>query len=291
MIEFLTAPLAYPFMVRGLLAAMLVGAVCAVVGTYVVLRGMAFFGDALAHTILPGIAGGYLVSGGDRGALFWWALATAIGSALGIGAISRGARLKEDTAIGIVFASMFALGIAMISTVSSSAVDLTHFLFGDVLGVSSGDLMRSAIFGGLILACVALLYKEFMVLAFDPVLAETLRLPVRTLEYLLLALIAVAIVVSIQTVGVALMLAVLVTPAATASLLTRRLHWMMLLAALVASASGAAGLYISYYLGVASGAAIVLTCTAIFLVTWAATRLARLVAPGGERGAPLTPGG
>lgn len=267
------APLAYPFMVRGLLAAVLVGVVCAVVGTYVVLRGMAFFGDALAHTILPGIAGGYLVSGGDRGALFWWALATAIASALGIGAISRGARLKEDTAIGIVFAGMFALGIAMISTVSSSAVDLSHFLFGDVLGVSGADLTRSAIFGGLILACVALLYKEFMVLAFDPVLAETLRLPVRALEYLLLALIAVAIVVSIQAVGVALMLAVLVTPAATASLVTRRLHWMMLIAALIAAASGAAGLYISYYLGVASGAAIVLTCTAAFLVTWAVTHL------------------
>jgi manganese/iron transport system permease protein len=273
MSEFLLAPLAYPFMVRGLLAAMLVGVVCAVVGAYVVLRGMAFFGDALAHTILPGMAGGYLVSGGDRGALFWWALATAIASALGIGAISRGARLKEDTAIGIVFAGMFALGIAMISTARSSSVDLSHFLFGDVLGVSTADLTRSAIFGGLILAAVFLLYKEFMVLAFDQVLAETLRLPVRALEYLLLALIAVAIVVSIQTVGVALMLAVLVTPAATASLLTHRLHWMMLLAALIAALAGAIGLYVSYYLAIASGAAIVLTCTAIFLVVWAATHL------------------
>lgn len=273
MSEFLLAPLAYPFMVRGLLAATLVGVVCAVVGTYVVLRGMAFFGDALAHTILPGMAGGYLVSGGDRGALFWWALAAAIASALGIGAISRGARLREDTAIGIVFAGMFALGVAMISTAPSSSVDLSHFLFGDVLGVSTGDLARSAIFGGIILAAVILLYKEFMVLAFDQVLAETLRLPVRTLEYLLLALIAVAIVVSIQTVGVALMLAVLVTPAATASLLTHRLHWMMLLAALIAALAGVIGLYISYYLGVASGAAIVLTCTAIFLIVWAGTQL------------------
>jgi ABC-type Mn2+/Zn2+ transport system permease subunit len=284
MIEFLLAPLAYPFMVRGLLAAMLVGVVCAVVGAYVVLRGMAFFGDALAHTILPGMAGGYLVSGGDRGALFWWALATAIASALGIGAISRGARLKEDTAIGIVFAGMFALGIAMISTARSSSVDLSHFLFGDVLGVSTGDLTRSVIFGGLILATVALLYKEFMVLAFDQVLAETLRLPVRALEYLLLALIAVAIVVSIQTVGVALMLAVLVTPAATASLLTHRLHWMMLLAALIAALAGVIGLYISYYLGVASGAAIVLTCTAIFLVVWAGTQLRSALPQSGAGG-------
>lgn len=273
MIELLTAPLAYPFMVRGLLAAVIVGVVCAVVGVYVVLRGMAFFGDALAHTVLPGIAGGYLVSGGDRGALFWWALVTAVASALGIGAISRATKLREDTAIGIVFAGMFALGIAMISTAGSYSVDLTHFLFGDVLGVSQGDLLRSAAFGAGILLTIALLYKEFMVLAFDPVLAETLRLPVRPLEYMLLALIAVAIVVSIQTVGVALMLAVLVTPAATATLLTRRLHWMMLIAAAIAAASGAAGLYLSYYLGVASGAAIVLTCTAVFLVTWAITHL------------------
>lgn len=279
MIEFLSAPLAYAFMVRGLIAAVIVGVVCAVVGVYVVLRGMAFFGDALAHTILPGIAGGYLVSGGDRGALFWWALATAIASALGIGAISRGTKLREDTAIGIVFAGMFALGVAMISTAGSYSVDLTHFLFGDVLGVSQADLLRSAVFGGGILLTIGLLYKEFMLLAFDPVLAETLRLPVRTLEYLLLALIAVAIVVSIQTVGVALMLAVLVTPAATASLLTRRLHWMMLIAAAIAAASGIAGLYLSYYLGVASGAAIVLTCTAVFLVTWGVTRLLSAMRP------------
>ncbi|HMQ33166.1 MAG TPA: metal ABC transporter permease [Chloroflexaceae bacterium] len=278
MLELLTAPLAYPFMVRGLLAAVIVGVVCAVVGVYVVLRGMAFFGDALAHTILPGLAGGYLVSGGDRGALFWWALATAVASALGIGAISRGTKLREDTAIGIVFAGMFALGVAMISTAGSYSVDLTHFLFGDVLGVSQGDLLRSAVFGAAILLTVGLLYKEFMVLAFDPVLAETLRLPVRPLEFLLLGLIAVAIVVSIQTVGVALMLAVLVTPAATASLLTRRLHWMMLIAAAIAAASGVAGLYISYYLGVASGAAIVLTCTAVFLGAWAVTHLRVLVA-------------
>jgi manganese/iron transport system permease protein len=273
MIEFLTAPLAYPFMLRGLLAAVMVGIVCAVVGTFVVLRGMAFFGDALSHTILPGMAAGYLLNGGDRGALFWWALATAIASSLGIGAVSRGARLREDTAIGVVFAGMFALGIALISTVRSYSVDLTHFLFGDVLGVGAGDLLRIAIFGGLILLTVALLYKELMLLAFDSVLATTLRLPVRALEYLLLVLIAVAVVVSIQTVGVSLMLAVLVTPAATASLLTRRLAPMMLLAAGMAAACGVVGLYLSYYLGIASGAAIVLTCTALFLLAWAGSRL------------------
>lgn len=290
MIDLLTAPLAYPFLVRGMIAAVLVGVVCAVVGTYVVLRGMAFFGDALAHTILPGIAAGYLVNGGDRGALFWWALATAVGSSLGIGAITRGARVKEDTAIGIVFAGMFALGVAMISTARSYSVDLSHFLFGDVLGVSAGDLVRMAIFGAAILLTIVLLYKELMLLSFDPVLAETLRLPARALDYLLLVLIAVAVVVSIQTVGVALMMAVLVTPAATASLLTRRLHWMMLIAAGVAALSGLAGLYLSYYLGIASGAAIVLTCTAIFLLTWAATRLAQILPSPRANGPAAEPG-
>ena len=248
-------------MVRGLLAALMVGMVCATVGTYVVLRGMAFFGDALSHAILPGVAIGYLVGGGARGPLFWWAMLAAVISSIGIGAISKGAKLSEDTAIGVVFAGMFALGIAMISTVRSYSVDLAHFLFGDVLGVSNTDLLLIGIFGGLIVLTVVLFYKEFLVLSFDPLLAMTLRLPAQLLEYLLLVLIALAIVVSLQTVGVALMVAMLVTPAATAYLLTRRLPTMMVLAAAIASASGVIGLYISYYASIASGAAIVLTST------------------------------
>ncbi len=275
MLDLLLQPLQYPFMLRGMSAAVLVGVVCAVLGAYVVLRGMAFFGDALAHAILPGIAVGYLVGGGARGPLFWWGMLTAVVSAIGIGAISRSARIKEDTAIGIIFAGMFALGIALISTVRSYTVDLAHFLFGDVLGVRSQDLLMSAIFGAVILLVVFLFYKEFMVLSFDPVLAATLRLPVRFLDYLLMVLIAVAIVVSLQTVGVALMVAMLVTPAATAYLLTRRLPVMMALASLFAAFSGVIGLYVSYYFNVASGAAIVLTCTAMFILVWAGTSLAR----------------
>jgi len=251
-----------------MLAAVLVGIVCAVVGTYMVLRGMAFFGDALAHTILPGIAIGYLVSGGEREPLFWWALGTAVVAALGIGAVSRQARVREDTAIGIIFAGMFALGIALISTVRSYAVDLTHFLFGDVLGVSTHSLWLILIFGGLVLLTIAAFYKEFLTISFDPILAATLRLPVGLLNNLLLALIAVTVAVSLQTVGVALMVAMLVTPAATAYLLTNRLPVMMAIAACIASFSGVAGLYLSYYLSIASGAAIVLTATAIFLVVF-----------------------
>ena len=258
--------MSYPFMVRGLMAVVMVGIVCATVGTYVVLRGMAFFGDALAHAILPGVAVGYLVSGGARGPVFWWGLATAVLTAIGIGVVGKGAQIKEDTAIGILFAGMFALGIALISTGRSYAVDLAHFLFGDVLGVSRTDLWLTGILGGIVLLTVLALYKEFLVLSFDPILALTLRLPSTLLHYLLLVLIALAIVVSLQTVGVALMVAMLVTPAATAYLLTRRLPTMMVLAALIGALSGIAGLYLSFYISVASGAAIVLVCTAFFLL-------------------------
>jgi manganese/iron transport system permease protein len=267
-INWLLAPLQYEFMQRGMIAAVLVGIVCAVVGTYVVLRGMAFFGDALAHTILPGIAVGYLITGGARDTLFWWALGTAIIAALGIGAISKQAEIKEDTAIGIIFAGMFALGIALISTVRSYAVDLSHFLFGDVLGVSAHSVWLIIIFGAIVLLTIGAFYKEFLTLSFDPILAATLRLPVNLLNNLLLGLIAVTVAVSLQTVGVALMVAMLVTPAATAYLLTQRLPIMMALAAFFAALAGVIGLYLSYYLSIASGASIVLTATVFFLLAF-----------------------
>jgi len=275
LVDFFLTPISYPFMLRGLIATLMAGVVCATVGTFVVLRGMAFFGDALAHSILPGVAIGYLVSGGAGDGLFWWGTLTAVLTSVGIGTLTRGGRVKEDSAIGIIFAGMFALGIALISTrrTTNVTVDLTHFLFGHVLGVSNSQLTLIAIFGlGIILLIVAF-YKEFLILTFDPVLATTLRLPKTLLEYLLLILIALAIVVSLQTVGVALMMAMLVTPAATAYLLTRRLPVMMVLAALIASASGVIGLYCSYYLQVASGAAIVLVATLFFGLAWSVQTL------------------
>lgn len=275
MFEWLVAPLQYAFMVRGLLAATLVGVVCAVVGTYVVLRGMAFLGDALAHAILPGVAAGYLVSGGVRAPLFWWALVTAVITSIGIGAISRSAKIKADTAIGILFAGMFALGIALISTVRAYTVDLTHFLFGNILGVREVDLWLMFAFGSGIILIVLALYKEFLVLSFDPVLARTLRLPDKLLDYLLIVLTGLAIVVSLQAVGVALMVAMLVTPAATASLVTRRLPVLMVIAACLSALAGLVGLYLSFYFNIASGAAIVLTCTAFFILTWVTQMIRR----------------
>lgn len=266
--DLLLAPLAYPFMVRGLLAAVMVGIVSAVVGSFVVLRGMAFFGDAVSHAILPGLAVGYLLGGGAADALFWWALGTAVLVSVGIGFISESGEIKEDTAIGIVFAGMFALGVALISTARSYAVDLAHILFGNVLGVSAGGLWLIAGLGALILLSIALLYKEWVIMAFDPVLAVTLQLPTVALHYGMLVIIAATIVVSLQTVGVALMLAMLITPAATAYLLTRRLHTMMLVAACVGAFSSVVGLYLSFYAGIASGAAIVLVATGCFGVAF-----------------------
>lgn len=264
----LAGPLAHPFMVRGLLAALIVGVVCAILGTYVVLRGMAFLGDALAHTILPGVAIGYLVHGGAREPLFWWGLATGVLTSLGIGTIALQGRFKEDTAIGVIFAGMFALGIALISTVRSYSVDLIHFLFGNVLAVGPGDLVLTAAFGGLVLLLVMAFYKEFLVISFDPILAATLRIPSKFFHYLLLVMLAVTIVISLQTVGVGLMVAMLVTPAATAFLLTRRLPAMMAVSMAIGGSSAVAGLYISYYANVASGAAIVLVCTALFVLAF-----------------------
>lgn len=262
MIDLIVAPLRYPFMVRGLAAAVMVGIVCAVLGCYVVLRGMAFLGDALAHAILPGMAIAYL----RRGSLFVGALVAGVLIALGIGYLSRQKQLKEDTAIGIIFAGSFALGIALLSSIRSYALDLTHILFGNILGVSTSDLYLTAGLGLLVLLVLLALYKELLVLTFDPVLAAALRLPTGFLHYLLLVLIAVTIVVSLQTVGVALVMAMLVTPAATAYLLTHRLPVMMALAALCGAFSAVIGLYLSFYINIASGSAVVLACTALFVL-------------------------
>jgi ABC-type Mn2+/Zn2+ transport system permease subunit len=272
-VDLILTPLSYSFMVRGLTAAVLTGIVCAVIGVYVVVRGLAFFGDALAHSILPGVAVGYLITDGAREPLFWWGTGTAVVVSLVIGAVSKGARIKQDTAIGIIFAGMFALGIAIISTVKSYTVDLTHFLFGDVLGVSGNQLITIAIFSVLILVLVVAFYKEFLVLTFDPTLAATLRIPTRVFEYLQLVLIALTVAVSFQTVGVGLMVAMLITPAAAAYLLTKRLPIMMILGAIIASASGVIGLYLSYYVNVASGPAIVLIATGFFVMAWGYSKL------------------
>ena len=264
LLEWVTTPLSYAFMQRGLAAALMVGVLCAVIGCYVVLRSMAFLGDAIAHSILPGIAVAYIAGIN----LTIGALVAAILVALGVGVFSKRGTIKEDTAIGILFSAALAAGVALISSIRSYAVDLSHILFGNILGVGSLDLVITAGIGLLVLICVIVLFRPFMVVSFDPILASTLRMPVTLLRNLMLVLIALTIVVSIQTVGVGLAAAMLVTPAATAYLLTRRLSTMMVIAALVGALASLVGLYISYYANIASGAAIVLTVTAFFLTAF-----------------------
>jgi manganese/iron transport system permease protein len=268
MIEYLLQPLTYAFMQRGLLAGTMVGVLCAVMGTYVVLRGMAFLGDALAHAILPGVAIAYLLGGN----LLIGALVAAAVVAISIGYFSRQGAVKEDTAIGILFAAALALGVALISSIRTYAVDLSHILFGNILGVSPTDLWLTFGLGLIVLLTIFLLYRPFLVISFDPILAATLRLPAELLRNVMLLLLALTVVISLQTVGVGLAAAMLITPAATAYLLARRLAPMMLISAAIGALSSLVGLYLSYYLNIASGAAIVLTATAVFLVVFLVKR-------------------
>jgi ABC-type Mn2+/Zn2+ transport system permease subunit len=261
MFDFLLTPLTYSYMQRALLASILVGGLCAVIGSYVVLRGMAFLGDALAHAILPGVA----LASIFKGDLFLGALIMAVVAAIGIGYLTREGRVREDTAIGIIFSGALALGVVLISLKQAYHADLTHILFGDVLGVTDRDLLLTVGFGIVVLLIIGLLYKELLVFTFDPTFASTLNLPVGLLRYLLMILLAVTVVVSLQTVGVGLVAAMLVTPAAAASLITRRLAHMMIVSAIIGICSSIVGLYVSYYLNVSAGASIVLTCTVVFI--------------------------
>ena len=274
MIEWLTEPFALSFMQRALAASLIVGVLCSVVGCFVVLRAMAFLGDALAHAILPGVAIAYLL-GAD---VLVGALVAAVLVAVGIGLFSRHGGLKEDTAIGILFAAALALGVVLMSTVRSYATDLTHILFGNVLGVATADLWLTGIIAVVTLAVLLVLFKEFQLATFDPVLAHMLGKRPELLRFTMLILLSLTIVASLKTVGVGLVAALLVTPAATAYLLTRRLSTMMAVSAAVGVLASVVGLYLSYYLDIASGAAVVLVATAAFLAAYVAAPRRGLIA-------------
>ena len=282
MIDLLIAPLGYPFVVRALAAVTMAAAACALVGTFAVLRSMSYIGSALAHSLVPGVAVGYLTGGLSRDRLFWWATGTAILAALGMSALVRRLRIGEDAAVGVVFSGMLALGIVIISTARSFAVDLVHFLFGSVLSVNGTDLIRIGVVAAVIAAVVVLFYKEMVLITFDRVFAASLRINSRWLTSLQYVLMALAIAVSLQTIGIALVVTLMVAPAAAALQVARRFHHAVLAAAAIGIVSGVAGLYLSYYLNVASGAAIALVCVVVFLIISALARALR-AAPGGER--------
>ncbi len=260
--DLILAPLGFQFFLRALVASALVGTVCAVVGTYVVLRGVAFIGDAISHAGFPGIVVAYLLGW----PLYIGATIAAVGTALAIGVVTRRAGIRQDTAIGVLFAGTFAFGVFLFSGIQGYVADLFSFLFGNVLAIGAGDLVALSILGVGVVIVVAALWKELLYATFDPLGAAASGIPVDRLELLFLALVAITIVVSLQAVGIILVVAMLVTPAATAQLLTVRFTRLMLTAAVVGIGSAVVGLYVSYWLDVASGATIVLVQTSLFVL-------------------------
>jgi manganese/iron transport system permease protein len=261
-IGFLADPLAFRFMQYGLVAALLVGVLCAVMGTFVVLKGLAFIGDAVSHATFPGLVIAYLVGA----PLYIGGAIAAVLVSIAIGVVSRRGRLRFDTSVGVLFAGSFAFGILLFSTIKNYVADLIGYLIGNVLGIGIGDLAQLAILGAIVLAVVLFLRKELLFATFDPMGAAASGLPVAALEYLLLALLGVTIVVSIQAVGIIMVVAMLVTPAATAQLIVVRFGQMMVVASVLAATAAVIGLYASFYLNVASGASIVLVETLFFVI-------------------------
>ncbi len=268
-IDFLLSPLAYDFFVRALVASALVGVACAVIGSFGVLKGMSFIGDAVSHAAFPGIVIAYMLGL----PIILGGAAASIATALGIGALTRRSGLRSDSIIGVLFAGMFALGVALFSSIPNYVGDLFHFLFGDVLGISVSDLLALSLLVLILLVVVRLLWKELLFATFDPLGAGAAGLPVRRLDDLLLILIAVTIVISLQAVGIVLVVAMITTPAATAQMLVQRFGKMISAAALIGVVSAVAGLYLSYAFDLASGAAIVLVETALFLLVLLVTSL------------------
>ncbi len=264
---FLLAPLSYPFMQRAFLATVIVGVIAAVVGTFVVWKGLAFIGDALAHASFAGVAAAFIM----KADLYIGAMLASLVTALAIASLARRGRVTFDTAIGVLFAGAFSLGIVLISRVPTYTVDLFGYVFGNVLGVGPEDVLLIAAVGAVVIGTVVLLYKELLFVAFDPLMAEATGIPVGVLQYLLLGLVALSVVAAMKAIGIVLVVAMLVTPPATASLLCNRFHQIMLLAAALSVASSVVGLYISFYANVPSGAAIVLVATALFLTVWVAS--------------------
>ncbi len=285
MISLLLEPFEFGFMQRALLGACLVSLACATIGVFLVLRRMAFLGDALAHTVMPGIVLAHF----HQFNLFVGALAASLLAATGIGWLSRRESIREDTAIGIVFTGMFALGILYMSS-RRSFRDFTHILFGNVIGITGLDLLILAAVATVVLLGILLLFKELELTSFDPRYAAVIGLSSGKVRFALLILCALAVVAAIQAVGVLLTAALLITPAATAAQLTRRLLPMMIVSVAVAFLSCLIGLYTSYYADLASGATIVLAALACFLVSLgiASARRGRVQPDSGvrESGAP-----
>ncbi|MGN2662528.1 metal ABC transporter permease [Bacillus altitudinis] len=257
--EFLTGLFEYAFLQKALFTSVMVGIICGVIGCFIILRGMALMGDAISHAVLPGVAISYMLGIN----FFFGAVLTGVLTAIGIGYVSQNSRIKNDSAIGIVFTAFFSIGIILITFLKSSS-DLYHILFGNVLAVRSSDMWITLGIGIFILLAVIVFYKELLISSFDPVISSVYGLPNRMIHYFLMTLLTLVTVASLQTVGIILVVAMLITPAATAYLLTDRLWIMIYLSAFFGAVSAVVGLGLSFTYNLSSGASIVLVATILF---------------------------
>ncbi|ARK20991.1 metal ABC transporter permease [Sporosarcina ureae] len=261
--EFIQDLMTYSFLQKALITSVMVGVICGVIGSFIVLRGMALMGDAISHAVLPGIAISYMLGIN----YFYGAVLTGVLTAFGIGAISQNSRIKNDSSIGIVFSAFFALGIILI-TRAKSATDLTQILFGNVLSVRTSDMWLTLIIGSVVILVVVLFFKELLVSSFDETMAAAYGLKTQLIHYTIMFLLTLVTVASLQTVGVILVVSLLITPASTAYLLTNRLSIMVVLAAFFGAVSSIIGLYFSFLYNMPSGPVIALAATAIFILAF-----------------------
>ncbi|GEL07248.1 metal ABC transporter permease [Salisediminibacterium halotolerans] len=254
----------YPYLQNAMLAAVLVGIICGLIGCFIIMRGMALMGDAISHAVLPGVVAAYMIGV----SFFIGAVITGVITALLIGYISQNSRIKEDSAIGIMFTAMFALGVVMITSLSGTGVDLWHILFGNVLAVGSTDVSITMGIGIIVILMILVFYRPLLLTTFDPTMAKASGLPVKLIHYVLMLLLSLVTVASLQTVGIILVVAMLITPGATAYLLTDRFSVMLVLAAAFGVMSAVIGIYFSVLYDVASGASIVLVASAFFVIVF-----------------------
>ncbi len=258
--ESISAPFEYGFMQRALLTSILVGSICGVLSCYIILKRWSLLGDAISHAVLPGVAISHIFGW----PFFLGGLLSGCITSIGISVIERNSRIKEDAAIGVMFTGAFALGIIIISQISTST-HLLHILFGNVLGVQLPAL-RLTFAASIITLCVVLIfYKELLLYSFDPVQASALGINSAFIHYGLMLLLTLTIVASLETVGIILVVSMLITPGATAYLLSNKLSNMMVIAACTGTISAVLGLYLSFYYNIASGATMVLVSTILFI--------------------------
>ena len=273
MLDLFFAPFHYPFMVRAAIAACIVGALCSLIGTFVVLRRISFIGDGIAHASFAGIVIAY-IRGIDYlvGAAF-----VAVLAALGISYVHRRGGVSIDTAIGVIFTGAFALGVFLMSRVRTYSNDLEDLLFGNILGVSAHDLYVISALAAIVIGLVFLLFRPLIFTSFDPVVAEASGIRAGLIDQVLLVMLALTIVVSLRAVGIVLVAALLVTPAATAALFARRFVHMLVYSVVIGVACAVGGLYASYYLQAASGATIVLATTITFGITFGVVQAKKML--------------